>query len=75
MATYYRLLMELDNQRLEEFEDSNSYCKDSARKGASVEHAAEEWALEAEVKHLLGRATCAMPWDSSSTSCSTRGGG
>ena len=62
MATYYRLLMELDNQRLEDFEEKHAYCKDSAKKGASAEYAAEERALEAEIKHLLGKSTCTMLW-------------
>ena len=54
MATYYRLLMELDNQRLEDFGENNAYCKPSLRKEASAEYVAEERALEAgrvELEH------------------------
>jgi hypothetical protein len=63
MASFYRLLMELDDQRLVEFEEKNAYKNDSARRGASSVAAAEERALEAEVKALLGQKTCTLLWD------------
>ena len=62
-TTIYRLLMALDNARLENIEKDEAYGNDSARAGASASTAAEDRALEAELMSLEGRALFTILWD------------
>lgn len=63
LPTLYRLLMQLDNQRLDKFEKENAYRLDSAKAGASAVKAAEDRALEAELCQLQGKCGCTILWN------------
>ena len=62
-ATIYRLLMELDNEEVAEYERTNAYRGDSATAGASAVRAAEDRALEAELANFEGQQTITLLWD------------
>ena len=62
-STIYRLLMELDNEELEQFERTNAFVNDSAKAGASGTIATEDRALEAEMAHDAGCHTLTMLYD------------
>ena len=62
-ATIYRLLMELDNEEVAEYERLNAFSGDSATAGASALRAAEDRALEAELESYEGQLTITMLWD------------
>ena len=62
-ATLYRLLMELDKEEVKLFEKQNAFENDSATKGASAVHAAEERALAAELSRLEGFFSLMLLWD------------
>jgi len=62
-TTIYRLLMELDNEELEDFEATHAFVNDSANAGASGIIAAEDRALEAEMAHDQGYHTLTMLYD------------
>ena len=61
-TTIYRLLMELDDNRLKDFEKKEAFCNDSARAGASALQTAEERALDLELAQLQDRSSCNMLW-------------
>ena len=56
-ATLYRLLMELDNEEVAEYESNNAFHGDSATAGASAVRAAEDRALRAELEPIGGKET------------------
>ena len=62
-TTLYRLLMEMDNEEVAEFEAKNAYQNDSAAAGASAVAAAEDRAVEAELARLSGLVTISTLWD------------
>jgi hypothetical protein len=62
-ATLYRLLMELDNAEVEQFESREAFENDSAKAGASAVRAAEDRALEAEIAKLEGSNLLTILWD------------
>ena len=62
-STIYRLLMEMDNEEVAQFEAANAFDNDSAKAGASAVSAAEDRALEAELERLEGRFTISALWD------------
>jgi hypothetical protein len=62
-STLYRLLMQLDNDSMQEFENRVAYSKDSAKAGASAVDAAEDRALEAEIAAASGKQTIVLLWD------------
>ena len=62
-ATLYRLLMELDNDKVAEYERSNAFAGDSATAGASAVKAAEDRAMLAELESSEGRLTVTLLWD------------
>ena len=62
-ASLYRLLVELDKEEVKLFEQQNAFENDSATKGASAVHAAEERALAAELSRLEGFFSLMLLWD------------
>ena len=62
-ATLYRLLMELDNDEVAEYEKKNAFHGDSATAGASAVKAAEDRALLAELVTIEGKKTVTFLWD------------
>ena len=62
-ATLYRLLMELDNEEVAEYERKNAFHGDSATAGASAVRAAEDRALRAELESIEGKETATFLWD------------
>lgn len=62
-ATLYRLLMELDNDEVAEFEKPEAFENDSATAGASAVRVAEDRALEAELAELEGSSLLTILWD------------
>ena len=54
-TTLYRLIMTVDNQKIEEFEAREAHSLDSARKGADASMAAATRALDTELLPLAGR--------------------
>ena len=62
-STLYRLLMEIDNEEVAQFESQHAFENDSAKAGASAVLAAEDRALEAELAKHLGLSTITTLWD------------
>ena len=62
-ATLYRLLMQMDAELVDEYEVTNAYYRDSAKKGASALTSAEDRALMAELASLKGLSTYTLLWD------------
>lgn len=62
-STFDRLLMALDDERLKQFESEQAYDKDSAKAGASTSRAAEDRALNRDLRAAQGKQTCTMLWD------------
>ena len=62
-ATLYRLLMELDNDEVAEYERKNAFHGDSATAGASAVRAAEDRALRADQESIEGQETATFLWD------------
>ena len=62
-ATIYRLLMELDNEEVAEYERQNAFHGDSATAGSSAVRAAEDRALMAELETIEGKKTVTFLWD------------
>ena len=62
-ATLYRLLMELDNDEVAEYESRNAFHGESATAGASAVRAAEDRALLAELEAREGQQTVTLLWD------------
>ena len=63
VASLYRLLMELDKEEVKLFEKHNAFENDSATKGASAVHAAEERAVAAELSRLERYFSLMLRWD------------
>ena len=62
-ATLYRLLMELDDEKLKQFETKEAFSNDTAKAGANASHSAEDRALQAELMTAEGKALCSILWD------------
>ena len=63
VGTLYRLLMEVGNLSMNEFESKVAFVDDSAKSGASAVLAAEDRAFEAELAAMSGHVTLQMLWD------------
>ena len=59
----YRLLMQLDNEPVVDFEHRKAFVNDSAKAGASAIHAAEDRALQAEIAQYKNKKTMNILWD------------
>ncbi len=53
-SSFYRILMAVDHDRILLYSQSNTYFRDSARRGQSALHSAESRAFEAELAVLNG---------------------
>ena len=62
-ATLYRLLMQLDNEPVAQFELEKAFVSNSAKAGASAIHAAKDRALQAEIAQYKKKKTINMLWD------------
>ena len=57
MATFHRILMQLETEEIKTFTEANAYCKDTATAGASAVHSSEMRAAEAELNAAEGNIT------------------
>lgn len=62
-TTIYRLMMALDHDRILAYGQSHAYYRDSAGKGQSALHSAEDRAFDAELATLSGHTTHQVLWD------------
>ena len=57
LATFHRILMQLETEEIAAFTKANAYCKDTATAGASAVHSSEMRAAEAELHTAEGKVT------------------
>ena len=62
-TTLYRIIMQVDNDKIMTFEEKEAHALDSARKGADASFASSSRALETELLSLSGKPQCTLLWD------------